>query len=156
MAAEHDRHVEPAGADRDHPEAPGLGRVGVGAEHRLARFAVALHVDVVTDPVSRPREVEPVLLRERLEHPVVVGILVVQLHDVVVDVLHRPLDLEPRHSEFLELHQRHRPGGVLQQRLVHPQRDRAPRLELALCQVLGEDLPCEAGHPYSLPRRGMI
>ncbi len=96
VAAEHHGDVEAAGADGDHAHAARLHGVGVGAEHRLARLAEALHVDVVADPVARPREVQPVLARQRLEHAVVVGVLVVELDDVVVDVLHRPLHLDPR------------------------------------------------------------
>ena len=109
-------------------------------EHRLPRLAEALHVDVVADPVARAREVQPVLARQRLEHAVVVGVLVVELDDVVVDVLHGALDLDPRLAELLELHQRHRAGGVLEQRLVHADRDRRPGLELAVGEVLLQDL----------------
>ena len=73
----------------------------------------------------------------------VVGVLVVELDDVVVHVLHGALDLHARHVQLLELHQRHRAGGVLQQRLVHAQRDRRAGPQLALHEVLGEDLAGE-------------
>jgi hypothetical protein len=140
VPAEHDGYVEPAGPDRDHAQTPGLDRVGVGPEHRLPGLAEPLHVDVVADPVPGAREVQPVLPRERLQHAVVVGVLVVELDDVVIDVLDRALDLGPRLAELLELHQRHRAGGVLEQRLIHPDRDRAARLELAVREVLPQDL----------------
>ena len=140
VPAEHDGHVEPAGADRDHAQAPRLHGVGVGAEHRLPGLAEALHVDVVADPVARAREVQPVLAGQRLEHAVVVGVLEVELDDVVVDVLDRALDLDARLAELLELHQRHRAGGVLEQRLVHADRDRPARLQLPVGEVLLEDL----------------
>ncbi len=140
VAAEDDRDVEPAGPDRDHAQAPALHGVGVGAEHRLAGLAEALHVDVVADPVARAREVQPVLARQRLEHEVVVGVLEVELDHVVVDVLDGALDLDARLAQLFELHQRHRAGGVLQQRLVHPDRDRLARLELPVSEVLLEDL----------------
>ena len=76
----------------------------------------ALDVHVVADAVAGTRVVDPVLARKRLQHPVVVGVLEVELDDVVVDVLHRALDLHPRHVELLELHaapsSRWRPGGA--------------------------------------------
>jgi hypothetical protein len=48
--------------------------------------------------------VQPVLARQRLEHPVVVGVLVVELDNVVIDVLHGAIGLHARHLELLELH----------------------------------------------------
>jgi hypothetical protein len=121
--------------------------VRVGPEHRLTGLAEALHVDVVADAVTRSREVQPVLSRERLEHAVIVGVLVVELDDVVVDVLDRALELDARDAELLELHERHRAGRVLQERLVHPQRDRRAQVQLAVGKVLPEDLPCQVlGH----------
>jgi hypothetical protein len=96
VTAEHDGHVEAAGADRDHSEAARLGGVGVSAQHRLAGLAEALHVDVVAYPVAGAREVQPVPARQRLEHAVVVGVLVIELDDVVVDVLDGTLDLDAR------------------------------------------------------------
>ena len=71
----------------------------------------------------------------------VVGVLEVELDDVVVHVLDCPLDLDTRHLELLVLHQRHRAGGVLEQRLVDAQGDRLAGVELPLDQVLTEDLP---------------
>ena len=41
--------------------------------------------------------------------------------------LDRPVDLQPGHAEVLELHQRHRRGGVLERRLIDPRRDRQAR-----------------------------
>ena len=88
-----------------------------------------------------------VLAAEIQEHPMVVGVLEVELDDVVVDVLHRALDAHARHVQLLELHEGHRPGGVLQERLVDAQGDRRAGLELAVGEVLFEDLSGEGvGH----------
>ena len=84
------------------------------------------------------------LAAEVLEEAVVVRVLVVELDDVVVDVLDRALDLHARNAELLELHERHRPRGVLEQGLVDPQGDRAARHQLALLEVLLEDLARQA------------
>jgi hypothetical protein len=122
----------------------------------LAGLAESLHVDVVADPVAGTREVQPVLGGERLQHAVVVGVLVVELDDVVVHVLDRSLDLHPRHVQLLELHQRHRAGGVLKQGLVDPQRDRRAGFQLSVGQVLMEDLSREVVRhrsPFSYPQR---
>ena len=84
----------------------------------------------------------------------VVGVLVVELDHVVVDVLDRPIDLHPRDVQLLELHEGHRPGGVLKQRLVDLQRDRLARRQLPVDQVLAEDLPREVlSHGGKLPAR---
>ena len=103
----------------------------------------ALDVHVVADAVAGPREMDPVAPAERLEHAVVVGVLVVELDDVVVHVLDGALDLDARHVQLLELHERHRAGGVLEERLVHAQRDRRAGPQLALHEVVGEDLARE-------------
>jgi hypothetical protein len=72
----------------------------------------------------------------------------------MVDVLHGALELYPRHAELLELHERHRPGGVLEQRLIHPQRDRLAGLQLTVDQVLLKDLPGQVlSHVASIPAR---
>ena len=145
VAAHRHRHVEPAGADGDHPQRAARGGVRVGAHEDAARLGEALDVHVVADAVARPRVVQAVLAGQRLEHPVVVRVLEVELDDVVVHVLDRPLDLHPRHLELLELHQRHRARGVLEQRLVDAQGDRLTGRQLALDEVLAQDLACEVG-----------
>ena len=140
VARHRDRHVEAAGADRDHAERAARGGVGVGADQDAAGPGVALDVHVVADAVARARVVDAVAAAERLEHAVVVGVLEVELDDVVVDVLDRPLDLDPRHLELLELHAapscRWRPGAAS----GRPQRDRLARVELAVDEVLPQDL----------------
>ena len=68
----------------------------------------------------------------------VVGVLEVDLEEVVVDVEDGGLDLDAVASEHLELHQRHRPGGV-NQRLVDGERDLGARDQLAPGEVVVED-----------------
>ena len=146
MPGHADRDVEPARADRDHPGRPRLRRVAVGADERLARHGEALAVDVVADPVPGPREPDAVLRGHRLEEPVVVGVLEVDLEDVVVDVDDRRVDLDPVVPEELELHHRHRPGRVLRERLVDGDRDLLARDELPADEVLLEDRARERCH----------
>ena len=153
VAGHRHRHVQAAGADRDHPQRARRGRVRVGPHHDLTWLGEALQRHVVRDPVARARVVDPVLARDRLQHAVVVGVLEVQLDHVVVDVLHRPVHPNPRDAELLELHAGHRAGGVLEQGLVDAQGDRLARRQLALHQVLGQDLAGGVlGHlPITLP-----
>jgi len=70
---------------------------------------------------------------------VVVRILEVDLEDVVVDVDHRGVDPHALLTEELELHHRHRPGRVLRERLVDPERDLLAGNELPTLEVLFED-----------------
>ena len=76
----------------------------------------------------------------------VVGILEVDLEDVVVDVDHGRLDLHAIDAEGLELHHRHRPRRVLGERLIDPQCDLLTGDELAALEVVFEDRPRERGH----------
>src|SRR5947199_307114 len=69
----------------------------------------------------------------------IVPVLEVDLEDVVVDVDDRRLHLDAIVPEELELHHRHRPGGVLHERLVDGDRDLLTRDELAPGQVLFEN-----------------
>ena len=66
----------------------------------------------------------------------VVRVLEVELDHIVVDVLDSAVNLHASHVELLELHQRHRPRGVLEQRLVDLQRDRTAWGQLAVGEVL--------------------
>jgi hypothetical protein len=114
VAAHHDGHVEPARADREHAERAAGRRVRVGADQDVAGPPEALQVHVVAEPVPGAREVHSVAARERAQEAVVVRVLEVERDHVVVDVLDGAVDLHPRHAELLELHERHRAGGVLQ------------------------------------------
>ncbi len=92
---------------------------------------------------------QPVLAGQRVEHAMVVGVLEVQLDDVVVDLLDGALDLDAGLAELLELHQGHRAGGILEQRLVDLDRDRLARAQLAFDKVLLENLSRQAlRHAY--------
>src|SRR5207248_3852495 len=146
VAGPRTRSVATARADRDHPQRAAGRGVRVGAHQHAARLRVPLDVHVVADAVAGARVIDPVLARHRLEHPVVVGVLEVELGDVVVHVLDRAVDAHPRHVELLELHASHRPGGVLEQRLIDPQPDWGARLELAVHEVLLEDLEGQVRH----------
>jgi hypothetical protein len=118
----------------------------VGTDERLTRNGEPLAVDVVADAVPRAGEPGAVLRRHRLQEPMVVRVLEVDLEDVVVDVDHGGLDLNALRSEELELHHRHRPGRVLDERLIDAQPDLGARYELPADEVLFEDAAGEGGH----------
>src|SRR5437764_944702 len=80
----------------------------------------------------------------------VVAVLEVALKDVVVDVDHGGLDAHALLVEELELHHRHRPGRVLRERLVDPERDLAAGRQLTAFEMVFEDRPGERGHVSSL------
>ena len=134
-----DGHVQPAGPDRDHGARARLRRVAVRADQGLPGHREALAVDVMADAVPGAREPGAVLRRHRLQEPMVVGILEVDLEDVVVDVDDRCLHLDALDLEELELHHRHRPGGVLGECLVDAEPDLGARDELAPDEVLLQD-----------------
>jgi hypothetical protein len=141
-----DCHVEPARSDRDHRAGSRLGRVTICSDERLARCGEALAVDVVADAVARAGEPGPVLGRHGLQEAVVVRVLEVDLEDVVVDVDHSGLDLDSLDAEALELHHRHRPGGVLREGLVDSEPDLGAWDEIPANEMLREDGTGERGH----------
>jgi hypothetical protein len=61
-----------------------------------------------------------------VEKDVLVGILVIRLHQVVVDVLDRELGPDPVEAQRLELEHHQRAVGVLGERLVDAQGDLLP------------------------------
>ena len=64
----------------------------------------------------------------------------------MIDVHHRGVDPDTLFAEELELHHRHRPGGVLRERLVDAERDLLTGNELPPIEVLFEDRARERGH----------
>src|SRR5205823_5767735 len=154
VARHADGDVEPTRADRDHRAGAGLGRVAVSADERLARGGEALAVDVVADPVARPRKPEAVTPGHPLQEPVVVRIFEVDLKDVVVDVHNRGVDLDAVDLEELELHAGHRSGRVLREGLVDAERDLLAGDEVAALEVLFEDRAREGGHRFKTIQTG--
>jgi hypothetical protein len=120
--------------------------VAVSTNERLAGDGEPLAVDVVADSVPGAGEPGAVFRRYRLQEAVVVRVLEVDLKDVVVDVDHGGLDLHALDSEELELHHRHRPGGVLRKRLIDAQPDLGAGNELPPDEVLFEDAAGKGGH----------
>ena len=114
--------------------------MGIGSDQGREWIGEPLEVYVVTDPVAGPGENGTVLRGHPLEEEVVLGILVVQLDHVVIDVLHDQRDPDAVHPELLELHPSHGAGGVLEEDLVDTVADRFAGLQLAVDQVLAQDL----------------
>src|SRR5215207_1621379 len=157
LAGHDERHVQPAGPDRYGSQGARGGSVGVGPDEGRAGTGEALDMQVVADAVPGPRVVEAVPGGERLQEAVVVGVLEVQLDNVVVNVLDGELYLHPLHAHPLELEAGHRPGRVLQQRLVYPQAHLLAGLERSADDVILEDpgdqiLRHNAPPPKSVPR----
>ena len=119
--------VSPADADGDHPEATGVGRVRVGADHHPAREGVVLQDDLMDDPAARAPEPDPVARRDGAQELVDLGVGV----DRHAEIDRRPdlgLDqmvaVHRRGSGDLgkpgghELQQRHLGGGVLHRHTI--------------------------------------
>ena len=75
-------------------------------------------MNLVADSVSRPGEIEAVLLGKALEEQVVVRILVVGLDSVVVHIGDRKFGLHPLDTDSLELQVYHGSCSILGQGLV--------------------------------------
>ena len=121
MPRHRDRHLEPAGADRERADRAGRGRVRVRAEKQRARSREPLEVHVVRDPVAGARVLQPVARGELAQVAVRLHVPRVELEHVVVDVHHGERDGAAVDAERLELHRAHRPGHVLDQDLVDGQ-----------------------------------
>jgi hypothetical protein len=97
-------------------------------------------MQVMADAVARLGEVHAVLGGKRLQENVVIGVLVVELDNVVVYVLDGEGDLNPIYTHLLQLQTGHRAGSVLEQGLIYSQRHLFARLVRAALDVILEDL----------------
>ena len=122
LARHGERDVQPARADRHHADAAAGRGVGVGAEQGLAGHAEAFEVDLVADAVAGAAEADAVRGGDGLEIEVVIGVFRAHLEHVVVDVGHGQLGFHLAGPHRLEFQIRHRPRGVLRQRLVDADR----------------------------------
>ena len=127
--------------------------MAVGADHRLARRAEALHVHRVTDAVARLAEPQAEPAARALEEHVVVGVAEVGLEDVVVDVLGRHLGVRPVEAHRLELEHDH---GITVDRYnfdFFSDADLGARVHLAVDDVLGDELLRHVSSHGPQPRR---
>ena len=124
--AHRDRHVETAGAYRDHADAAACRRMRVGTEQGLARHAEALEMHLMADAVAGAREPQSVPRRDALEIAVVVHVLEVFLERVVVDIGNGEFGFDPVEPDRFELEIGHGAGSVLRQRLIDSDRDIFP------------------------------
>ena len=122
-AAQGDRDVDAARPDRQHGDRTHVRRVAVAAEHRLARDGELLEVDDVADADAGLGVVGAELPARALQEAVVVAVSGIVLKRLVVGVLDDDARDHPAQAHRLELQERHRAGGVLQQHLVEAQRD---------------------------------
>ena len=81
----------------------------------------------MADAVARTGKIQPVLFANRLNVPVIVGVFKPGLQGVVINIRHRPLGLDTRHTHRFKLQIGHRTGRVLGQRLIDLQADFAAR-----------------------------
>ena len=124
--------------------------MAVRADERLAGRREPLAVDIVANAVAGPGEPRAVFRGDGLQKPVIIGVLEVDLKNVVVDVDDRCLDLDAVDFEELELHHGHRPGGVLGQRLIDAEGDLGTGYEVAADEVIFEDRAGKRGHLASV------
>jgi hypothetical protein len=127
--------------------------VGIGSDHSSTGLGEPFYVNVVADAVARLRVVHTVLSGEPLQKEMVVGVLVVELDNVVVYVLNGQGDLNPVYAYLLQLHAGHRAGGVLEQGLIYLNAHLLAWLGAAPLHVLLEDLGhqviCQYGSPLT-------
>ena len=132
--------IETARADRKHADAAARRRVRIAAEERRARPSEALKVHLMTNAVAGAREEYAVLLRDRLQILVIVGVLEAALQGVVVDIADGKLRLDLIDAHRLKLQVRHRARRILRQRLVDAYADRRSLFHLARHEMLVQDL----------------
>ncbi len=127
--------------------------MGVGSDHGRTGLGEPLHVHVVADTVARLGVVHTVLGGKPLQKEMVVGVLVVELDDVVVYVLNGQGNLDPAYAYLLQLHAGHRAGSILEQGLIYLDAHLLARLGAAILHVLLEDLGhqviCQYGSPLT-------
>ena len=124
-----------------------MGRVRITADHGLAGDVVGLHVGPVADPVSGAGEDRPVPLAGASQETVVVRVLVSGLQDIVIDVLRRLAHRDGRPLHLLELEPGQCPRRILEEGLVHLQRDFLAGVHLPFREVRSNQLVRERfGH----------
>ena len=143
LTGHRERHLEAAGADCEHPEAPGSGRMTVRAEEGHAGLAEAFLVDGVADAVARAAEPDAESPAGALEEEVIVGVPEVLLDEVVIDVLRGELGSYALEAHGFELQHHERPGRVLRERLIDANAylfasSHASRGEVRCDQLLGD------------------
>src|SRR5215210_1624587 len=109
-------------------------------DERRAWPGEALDVKVVADAVPWAGVVKAVPGGEGLQKAVVVGVLEVELDDVVVDVLDGEIHPGALHTHPLELQAGHRARGVLEECLIYPKPNLLAGIKHPLDQVVLEDL----------------
>ena len=102
IARHREGDIEPAGADRQHAQRAGGGRVTVGPKQRFAGTPEAFHVNDVTDAVAWPRIPYPISSTGAFEEEVVLGVQIVDLQQVVIDVLNADFCFDTLQSHRLE------------------------------------------------------
>ena len=152
-AGHRDRDVDAARADGDLSDAAARRRVRVGSEQRRPRLAEAFEVELMADAVARLRIDDAVLLGDRREEVMVIGVLKADLHGVVVDIADGEIVLDVLDAHRLELQIGHRARRVLRQRLVDADSDLRIRRRIPLDEVLGENLLYDVHllHDFKLP-----
>jgi len=89
----------------------------------------------MTDPVSGSREQRPIPLANAPKEPVIVRVLVAGLEDVVVHILRGLPDRDAISPHLFELKPSERARRVLEERLIHPDRDFFTRMHRAFGEM---------------------
>ncbi len=143
IAGHHRRHLDAAGADRQHAQRAGRRGVGIGTHQEAAGDAQPLHMHRVGNAVAGAREMRAEAPRRALQEQVVVGVLEIRLDQVVIDVLAGHVDLDAVEPHGLQRQHSQGRGGVLQQHLIGPEADLGARRHVAVDQGAGDQLAGE-------------
>src|SRR5439155_17722755 len=146
------RDLEAARPDPEHAAGTCMRRVRVAAEPRISGHVEVLHVSPMTDPVSGSREQRPVSLADAPKEPVIARVLVAGLEDVVVHILGGLPDRDAILPHLFELKPGERARRVLEERLIHPDRDLFARMHRAFGEM-GTDPFVGEGFPHETSRR---
>ena len=123
--------------------APAARRVAVGAQQRLARLAEPLLCTGWLTPLPGRLYQTPNRRQALSQEQVIVGVLVVDLEQVVIDVLGRQLGLHAVQAHRLQFEHHQRAGGVLGQGLVDAHADLLARLHVPFNQMVSDQFLCD-------------
>jgi hypothetical protein len=107
----------------------------IAAQQRRARPAEPLQMDLMANPIARPRMIYAALGGYRLQVQMVVMVLRPETRHIVIDITHRQIGPHPARPHRLIQQKRRRPRRILRQSLVDPNPDLLTLGELALNNV---------------------
>ncbi len=113
LACHRHRYVQSPRADGQHPHSAAGRGVTVGTQQGLPRNGKPFQMNLMTDSVSRSREVYPILRRHRLEESMIIGVFESDLKRIMIDIADGEHRFNPIDTQRLKLKVDHRSGGIL-------------------------------------------